>query len=94
MAFFSVSDQFLLFARQLVMWIMMLVMPTPGGSGFAEYIFSTYCRDLIAVPVAMQLGAATLIAVLWRLVTYYPYLVAGAIIFPRWIKQKFGSNKL
>ena len=94
MAFFSVSDQFLLFARQLVMWIMMLVMPTPGGSGFAEYIFSTYCRDLIEVPVAMQLGAATLIAVLWRLVTYYPYLVAGAIIFPRWIKQKFGSNKL
>ena len=94
MAFFAVSDQFLLFARQLVIWIMMLVMPTPGGSGFAEYIFSTYCRDLIEVPVAMQLGAATLIAVLWRLVTYYPYLVAGAIIFPRWIKQKFGSNKL
>ena len=35
MAFFAVSDQFLLFARQLVIWIMMLVMPTPGGSGFA-----------------------------------------------------------
>lgn len=82
MAFFSVSDQFLLFARQLVMWIMMLVMPTPGGSGFAEYIFSTYCRDLIEVPVAMQLGAATLIAVLWRLVTYYPYLVAGCDHLP------------
>ena len=62
MAFFSVSDQFLLFARQLVMWIMMLIMPTPGGSGFAEYVFSTYCRDLIVVPPAMQLGAATLIA--------------------------------
>ncbi|MFQ8806537.1 MAG: hypothetical protein ACLR8Y_17415 [Alistipes indistinctus] len=46
------------------------------------------------MPVAMRLGAATLIAVLWRLVTYYPYLVAGAIIFPRWIKQKFSSNKL
>lgn len=94
MAFFAVSDQFLLFARQLVMWIMMLVMPTPGGSGFAEYVFSTYCSDLIEVPVAMQLGAAALIAVLWRLITYYPYLIAGAIIFPRWIKQKFGRNKI
>ncbi len=83
MAFFSVSDQFLLFARQLVMWIMMLIMPTPGGSGFAEYVFSTYCRDLIVVPQAMQLGAATLIALLWRGVTYYPYLAIGAIIFPR-----------
>lgn len=92
MAFFSVSDQFLLFARQLVMWIMMLVMPTPGGSGFAEYIFTTYCRDLIDVPVSMQVGAAALIAVLWRMITYYPYLAAGAIIFPRWIKQKFSKH--
>ena len=92
MAFFSVSDQFLLFARQLVMWIMMLIMPTPGGSGFAEYVFSTYCRDLIVVPQAMQLGAATLIALLWRGVTYYPYLAIGAIIFPRWIKRKFGKK--
>lgn len=89
MAFFSVSDQVLLFARQLVMWIMMLVMPTPGGSGFAEYIFTTYCRDLIDVPVALQIGAATLIALLWRLITYYPYLIAGAILFPRWIKRHF-----
>ncbi len=93
LAFFSVSDQVLLFARQLVMWIMMLVMPTPGGSGFAEYIFTTYCHDLIEVPVAMQAGAAALIAVMWRLVTYYPYLGIGAVIFPRWIKKKFGTKK-
>lgn len=92
MAFFSVSDQFLLFARQLVMWIMMLVMPTPGGSGFAEYVFSTYCRDLIEVPAALQLGAATLIALLWRGVTYYPYLAVGAVIFPRWVRRKFGKK--
>ncbi len=93
MAFFSVSDQFLLFARQLVMWIMMLVMPTPGGSGFAEYVFTNYCSDLIEVPVALQVGAATLIAVLWRLVTYYPYLAAGVIIFPRWLKRNFSKAK-
>lgn len=89
MAFFSVGDQFLLFARQLVMWIMMLIMPTPGGSGFAEYVFSSYCRDLINIAPEFQLGAATLIALLWRGVTYYPYLAIGVIIFPRWIKQKF-----
>lgn len=92
MAFFSVHDHFLLFARQLVMWIMMLVMPTPGGSGFAEYIFSTYCSDLIEVPLALQLGAATLIALLWRSVTYYPYLAVGAIILPRWLKRHFGGK--
>ena len=92
LAFFSVSDQFLLFARQLAMWIMMLVMPTPGGSGFAEIFFTTYCADLIEVPVALQLGAATLIAFLWRTVTYYPYLIIGAVIFPRWVSRNFGKR--
>lgn len=89
LAFFSVSDQFLLFARQLVMWIMMLVMPTPGGSGFAEIFFTTYCSDLIQVPVALQAGAATLIAFMWRGVTYYPYLAIGAVMFPRWVGRNF-----
>lgn len=92
MAFFAVSDHFLLFARQLVMWIMMIIMPTPGGSGFAELIFSTYCADLIEVPAALQLGAAALIAFLWRGVTYYPYLIIGAVVFPRWIARKFGGK--
>ncbi len=91
MAFFAVSDQFLLFARQLVMWIMMLVMPTPGGSGFAEYIFTTYCSDLITVPPAMQLSAAALIALFWRGITYYPYLAIGAFVFPRWL-MRFGKK--
>lgn len=93
MAFFAVSDQLLLFARQLVMWIMMLVMPTPGGSGFAEIFFTSYCADLIEVPVAMQAGAATLIAFLWRGVTYYPYLAIGAVVFPRWLGRNFGKTK-
>ncbi len=92
MAFFSVSDQFMLFARQLVMWVVMLVMPTPGGSGFAEYIFSNYCADLISVPVGLQAGAAMLIALLWRGITYYPYLAIGAVMFPRWLARNFGDN--
>lgn len=92
MAFFGVSDQFLLFARQLVMWIMMLIMPTPGGSGFAEYLFTSYCSDLITVPAAMQASAAALIAILWRMITYYPYLAIGAVAFPRWLAEKFGRK--
>jgi len=31
--FYSVGDHFLIFARQLAMWVMMLDSPTPGGSG-------------------------------------------------------------
>lgn len=93
MAFFSVSDHMVLFARQLVMWIMMLVMPTPGGSGFAEVVFKNYCADLIVVEPAMQVAAAVLIATLWRIITYYPYLAVGAVVFPRWIKSKFGKRQ-
>lgn len=87
LAFFVVGDHFLLFARQLVMWIMMLVSPTPGGSGFSEYVFSEYLNDFIPIT-----GVAILMALLWRLFTYYPYLFVGVFLFPRWIKQKFGKK--
>lgn len=89
LAFFTVSDHFLLFARQLVMWIMMLVSPTPGGSGFSEYVFSEYLSDFIPIT-----GIAILMALLWRLLTYYPYLLIGVFLFPRWIKDKFGKKNL
>ncbi|HAN00547.1 MAG TPA: TIGR00374 family protein [Marinilabiliales bacterium] len=84
LAFFIIDDHFLLFGRQLVMWIMMLVSPTPGGSGLSEYVFAEYLGDFL--PFA---EVAILMALLWRLFTYYPYLIIGAFVFPRWIKNKF-----
>lgn len=84
MAFFFTTDHFLLFARQFVMWVMMLVMPTPGGSGFSEYFFKEYLGEFF--PTA---GVAIIIALLWRLITYYPYLIIGVIVFPRWLREKF-----
>ena len=77
----SFSEHFLIFARQLVMWIMLLVMPTPGGSGFAEAIFSEYMAEFIPV------GFVVLMAFLWRIVTYYPYLIIGVVVVPKWIKK-------
>lgn len=93
MAFFTLSDQFLVFARQLAMWIMMLVAPTPGGSGFAEYIFTNFLSDVIPVGASIQVGTAAVIALLWRLVTYYPYLIMGAVILPRWLRRSFGKKQ-
>ncbi len=86
LAFFVVEKgHFLLFARQLVMWIMMLVSPTPGGSGFSEAVFSEYLFDFLPQTV----GIAIIMAFIWRLFTYYPYLIAGIIIVPKWLKEKF-----
>ncbi|MBZ0241654.1 MAG: flippase-like domain-containing protein [Bacteroidales bacterium] len=88
MAFFfselNLFDHLLIYARQLSMWIILLVSPTPGGSGVAEFIFSDFLGDLIpnivwAVPLAL----------LWRLITYYPYLFIGVFLIPGWVKKVF-----
>lgn len=83
----SYLDHFLIFARQLVMWIMMIISPTPGGSGFAEFVFSNYLGEFIPV------GFAVAMALLWRIISYYPYLFFGAILLPRWLRKKFISQR-
>jgi uncharacterized protein (TIRG00374 family) len=95
-AFFTINDHFLIFARQLVTWVMMIISPSPGGSGFAELILGRYITDQIPVDPLMAGGLALAIAVIWRILTYYPYLLAGALIVPGWIEKKFikpGSEK-
>lgn len=87
MAFFPVYDNLLIFARQFVMWIVMVISPTPGGSGISEFIFKQYLSEFI--PLA---GVVPLIILLWRLLTYYNYLFVGALIVPGWVKKSFGKK--
>jgi len=94
LAFFSISNHFLLFARQLVMSNMMLISPTPGGSGFSEIIFIKYLRDFIHVKTELITSFATVLAFLWRLISYYPYLIIGSILLPWWIKKKFVKKEI
>jgi uncharacterized protein (TIRG00374 family) len=79
MAFNPLADQFIIFARQLSMWVILIVSPTPGGSGIAEFVFSGFLSEFI------PFGLAGILAVLWRLISYYPYLFIGAIVLPRWL---------
>lgn len=88
MAFFQVHDNLLIFARQFVMWVVMVISPTPGGSGISEFIFKQYLSEFI--PLA---GVVPLIVLLWRLLTYYNYLFVGALIVPRWVKKSFGKKE-
>lgn len=89
LAFFVVDDHVLLFARQLVIWIMMLVIPTPGGSGFTELAFETYLADFLPAIAGLSIA----MAMLWRIVTYYPYLFMGVFIGPSWVRKHFGGKK-
>jgi glycosyltransferase 2 family protein len=84
LAFLNVPiDNMLVFGRQVVMGIIILFSPTPGGSGIAEIIFSYFLKEFIPSGLSATLG------LLWRLISYYPYLIIGAIILPRWIKRNF-----
>lgn len=87
MAFFQVHENLLIFARQFVMWVVMVVSPTPGGSGFSEFIFKQYLSEFI--PLA---GIVPVIILIWRLLTYYNYLFIGALIVPGWVKKSFGKK--
>lgn len=70
------------YARQVVMGIIMLGSPTPGGSGIAEFMFSDFLGEFIPVGLAASLG------LLWRLISYYPYLFIGAIVLPKWVRKR------
>jgi glycosyltransferase 2 family protein len=74
-------ENMIIYARQLVMWIILLVSPTPGASGIAEVIFSRFLGEMVPA------GISDSLALLWRLISYYPYLFIGAIILPRWVKK-------
>ena len=83
--FFS---QLALYARLESMFVIMAFSPTPGGAGFAELVFFGFTSDYVS-----QKGIALFIAGIWRLMTYYTYLLIGAIIIPNWIRKVINERK-
>jgi len=81
LAFVASADHFIIYARQMVMWVIMLISPTPGSSGIAEIVFEGFLKEY-TLP-----NLAAFQAFLWRLLSYYPYLFIGIIVFPRWLRR-------
>jgi uncharacterized protein (TIRG00374 family) len=79
----SLYDHALILGKQFVLWLFMLVSPTPGASGVAEYAFGEL---LISFSGSTILLAG--MAVIWRLISYFPYLFIGAWILPRFLRKK------
>jgi len=79
--------QVLMYARGEVMYAVTAFSPTPGGAGIAEIVFGGYYSDFISKSLSF------IAALLWRLITYYPYLIAGAIIIPNWIRKIANRRK-
>ncbi len=79
----GILDHILLLGKQLVLWLLMRVSPTPGGSGIAEYAFGELLVDFSQS--ALLLAS---LAIVWRLMSYFPYLFIGAFLLPRWLKRR------
>lgn len=84
----GIIDHILILGKQLVLWLFMLVSPTPGGSGVAEYAFGELLADFSSS--ALLLAA---LAFIWRVLSYFPYLFLGSYLLPRWLKGTSQSVK-
>ena len=83
----SIHD-FIVYGKQVIMGIIILLSPTPGGSGLAEFMFTDFLGEFISK------GLAPTLSILWRMLSYYPYLIIGAFILPRWIRTHIKLEKL
>jgi uncharacterized protein (TIRG00374 family) len=80
------NDQIMILARQFVVWMVMILPSTPGGSGIAEIAFMAFICEFIPD------GLSSALVVLWRLLSYYLYLVVGAFVLPRWLTRVFKKD--
>ena len=82
-AFHCQGNMLVAWCRQWVMWMISILSPTPGGSGVAELMFRLYYADFLP-----DASVAILAAMLWRAIFYYPFLVMGTLVLPKWIAKK------
>lgn len=88
MGFVATAPQWVVFGRQFVVWTLLTISPTPGGSGVSEWLFTNYYGDLIS-----DTSMVFVIAIMWRVVSYYIYLIAGILLVPQWLKGKKPSEQ-
>lgn len=80
----ATPHQWIILARQLIVWVVLTISPTPGGSGISEWLFTEFYGAFI--PTA---GLALIIAIFWRLISYYVYLIIGCCLIPKWINETY-----
>lgn len=84
-AFLSLGfyEHLVVMAKQFALWVIMLISPTPGASGVAEWGFTVLLGGFASSALLISS-----LAILWRLISYFPYLFIGSVLMPRWLKGK------
>ena len=81
----SLVEHMAVFGKQVIIWALMLVPVSPGGSGIAELLFQQFFDPMLG-------DYTVLISLLWRMCTYYLYLTLGIVFLPKWIRRVYGSR--
>ena len=82
------ATQAFIYARLVAMFIIMAFSPTPGGAGLAEMALVDFTSDYVPK------GIGLVVALLWRGMAYYGYLLLGAIIVPGWVARHVGKKSI
>jgi hypothetical protein len=85
-----VTQQVFIYAREQAMYVLMAVIPSPGAAGGAEFAFLAFHSDYLPAPQLIDgkeviPTLSIIISTIWRLLTFYSYLIFGAIVVPRWV---------
>lgn len=81
------ATQAFIYARLVAMFVIMAFSPTPGAAGLAEIALAGFISDYVPQ------GIGLVVALLWRGMAYYGYLLAGALVVPGWISTKVSARK-
>ena len=76
----------LFYSKLQTMFMLIMFFPSPGGTGFAELAFQAFMHGYIPDMFAL------VIALFWRMFSYYSYLVFGAIIIPNWVRNRWNER--
>jgi uncharacterized protein (TIRG00374 family) len=88
LAFIPIDSHLHIYATQMVMWVVMLISPTPGAAGLAEFILNDFLNVFLVV------GLAPVLALFWRFFTYYIYLIVGSLLLPGWFSRVFKKTNI
>lgn len=86
LAVMSVGNQLFILGRSLILYLVMLLSPTPGAGGVAEGTFIWLLTDFIPE------GSGAVLALLWRFISFYIFLPIGLILLPQWLRRVYKSS--
>jgi len=86
LAVMTIGNHLFILGRSLILYLVMLLSPTPGAGGVAEGTFIWLLKDFIPE------GSGAVLALLWRFISFYIFLPIGLILLPQWLRKVYNKS--